>query len=34
LRVCHIERMTSPPVMAADATAASAVGGLTSESTA
>ena len=34
LQACHIVGMTLPPVMAAEATAASAVGGDTSESTA
>jgi hypothetical protein len=32
--VCHIVLITEPPVMAAAATAASAVGGVTSDSTA
>ena len=34
LHACHIVGMTLPPVIAADATAANAVGGETSESTA
>ena len=34
LQACHIVGITLPPVIAAEATAASAVGGDTSESTA